>query len=196
MTLGDFYFSTIESEIKMKNILLLIDMQVGFTQDPVTNQLVHKTKELLDQQLFDAVIATQFVNAKNSIYEQLMNWTECSTEQEIAIRSELLPYATEVVTKTIYSCISPNFLQRLCQINDGVYPKKIFLAGVDTDSCVLKTAVDLFENNIRPIVLTDFCYSSGGQKFHDAGIVCMQRLLGEKQLIDGTNFNQKIINEF
>lgn len=195
MTLGDFYFSIIESETKMKNILLLIDMQVGFTQDPVTNQLVHKTKELLDQQLFDTVIATKFVNAKNSIYEQLMNWTDCSTEQEIAIRSELLPYISETTTKTIYSCVSPNFLQRLCQINDGNYPKKIFLAGVDTDSCVLKTAVDLFENNIRPIVLTDFCYSSGGQKFHDAGIVCMQRLLGEKQLIDSTNFNQTTINE-
>lgn len=177
----------------MKNIFLLTDMQVGFTQDPVTNRLVSKTKELLDKQLFDIVVATKFINSKKSIYEQLMGWTDCSTEKEIAIRPELLPYAKEITTKTIYSCVSPNFLQRLCQINDGNYPKKIFLAGVDTDSCVLKTAVDLFENNIRPIILTNFCYSSVGPKFHDAGIVCMQQLLGEKQLINGTNFKRATI---
>lgn len=166
----------------MKNILILVDMQNGFTKCQQTNDLTKKIESILC--LFDEVIATQYINYDNSIYENLMSWSQLKNDDEIAIRAELQPYITEVFPKSLYTCVSPNFIQRLCQLNDGSYPTKIFIAGVDTDCCVLKIATDLFESNIRPIVLTEYCHSNGGEEFHQSGILCMKRLLGDKQLVD------------
>ena len=43
---------------------------------------------------------------------------------------------------------------------------EIYLCGFDTDGCILKTAFDLFENNIKAYILQDYFMSSGGEKYH------------------------------
>jgi nicotinamidase-related amidase len=80
--------------------------------------------------------------------------------------------------------VNPNFIQRLCQLNGGEFPECVFIVGIDTDCCVLSIATALFETNIRPIVLTGYCASNGGMESHDAGIQCMKRLIGERQLME------------
>ena len=53
-----------------------------------------------------------------------------------------------------------NFIQSLVALCDGL-PEEVTLVGVDTDACVLATAIDLFEIGIRPIILEDCVGSSG-----------------------------------
>lgn len=36
-------------------------------------------------------------------------------------------------------------------------PEKVFLAGDDTDCCVLASALRLMESGVRPVVLTRYC---------------------------------------
>ena len=106
------------------------------------------------------------------------------TEDERAIDSSYNQYIDFVFDKYIYNCVNSSFIQKLCQLNDGKYPERIFIVGADTDCCVLTIATALFENNIRPIVLTNYCSSNGGNLSHEAGILCMKRLIGKNQLID------------
>ena len=54
----------------------------------------------------------------------------------------------------------------------------------DTDCCVLTIATSLFEHNITPIVLTNYCQSNGGETAHITGIKCLERLIGKKQIVD------------
>lgn len=169
----------------MKNILILVDVQNGFIMHECTAKLVPRIEKLLQSQVFDYIVATKFLNFDNSIYEKLFNWYELKNEQDRGLFQTIEEYAEVIIEKTIYTCVNPNFLQRLCQLNDGVFPEKVFVAGIDTDCCVLKAAVDLFENNIRPIVLTHYCGSNGGQDSHNAGILCLKRLIGDKQLQSG-----------
>ena len=173
----------------MKNILILIDMQKGFTLSENTACLKQKIEELLKNRIFDIVIATRFLNEYNSVFEQLLSWKKFKSEPERELIENIEPYIDYIEDKYIYSCVNTNFIQKICQMNDGRYPEQIFLAGVDTDSCVMATAIDLFENNIRPIVLTDYCASNGGEEVHRAAITCMRRLIGIRQLQEG------IINE-
>lgn len=168
----------------MKNILLLIDMQNGFARNEQTKILVQKVKSLLDSELFDVVVATRFINYDNSVYEELFNWCKLKDTEEIKIVEELRQHVDVVVDKTIYTCINSNFLQRVCQLNGGEYPEKLFIVGVDTDCCVLKTATDLFEHNIRPIILSNYCSSNGGGDSHRAGLLCLKRLIGSNQITD------------
>ena len=50
--------------------------------------------------------------------------------------------------------------------------------------CLLSTAADLFEMGVRPLVLTEYSGSHDGPKYHDAGIVAMEHLIGPNFLIE------------
>lgn len=169
----------------MKNILLLVDMQTGFVNEGGTQKLADKVEALLKAKVFDYVVATRFLNYDNSIYERLFEWSQLKTDAERKLCRNFEKYADVIIEKVIYTCVDSNFLQRICQLNDGVFPEKLFVAGLDTDCCVLKIAADLYENNIRPIVLTHYCDSTGGLDSHRAGMLCLKRLIGERQLFSG-----------
>ena len=63
--------------------------------------------------------------------------------------------------------------------SSGLYSikEKAFLAGMNTDSCVLKIAVDLFENGIIPIVLSNYCASNNGKESHEADLKCLSKFV-------------------
>ena len=168
----------------MKNILIVVDVQNGFIQREHTKDLPEKINKLISTGSFDTIIGTRFLNSDNSVYEKLFNWSSFKTKEEQRIPDSLLESMDYVEDKYIYSCVNPNFIQRLCQLNDGEYPEHVFIVGADTDCCVLSIATALFEFNIRPIVLTNYCGSNGGVASHNAGVLCMKRLIGDKQLIE------------
>lgn len=168
----------------MKNILLVVDMQNGFARYEQTVKLTKKIEELLEKKIFDVVVATRFLNNTNSIYEKLFNWKRLESDDERALPEGIAKYVNSIVDKSVYTCVNADFIQRLCQMNDGKYPERIFIVGADTDCCVLTIATALFEHNIRPVVLTKYCDSNGGPDSHNAGITCLKRLIGEGQLVD------------
>ena len=179
----------------MKNILIVIDMQNGFARQEQTKGLSRKIEKLLDSHIFDVVIGTRFLNSDNSMYEKLFDWTRLKTEEERTIPDNLIKHMDYVEDKYIYNCVNSNFIQRLCQLNDGEFPEKVCIAGMDTDCCVLTIATAMFEYNIRPIVLTEYCASNGGLESHTAGIICMKRLIGEKQLVEGEIASKEKLKE-
>ena len=170
----------------MKLIAIIVDMQNGFASSERIQELGDRIDALLQKDLFDAVIATRFLNGDHSPYERFLDWTEMRTDEDIQLLPSILPYVDLTVDKQIYTCVNADFLQMLCQLNDGTMPEKVFLMGVDTDCCVLATATGLFENDIRPVVLTAYCDSTGGAEYHEAGLLCLKRLIGEKQLYGGS----------
>lgn len=168
----------------MKNILIVIDMQNGFARTEQMVKLSERIKVLLKRDLFDSVIATRFLNNDKSMFEKMFGWYRLKAEDERQIISGIEEYVDCYVDKYIYNCVTPSFIQRLCQLNDGEYPKKVFIIGADTDCCVLTIATALFENNIRPIVLTKYVDSNGGSESHKAGLLVLKRLIGKNQLVD------------
>lgn len=168
----------------MKNILIVVDVQKGFTRTPQTQKMGETIKELLEKEYFDYVFGTKFYNNNNSIYAKAMDWVNLIDKKETDFVDGIEEHLDEIVIKYIYSCVNPSFLQRLFQVNNGILPEKVYLVGIDTDCCVLKIAVDLFENGIIPIVLTKYCSSNGGERSHESGVNCLSRLVGRKYLIN------------
>lgn len=168
----------------MKKILLVVDMQNGFARYPQTIALRDRIRDLLERRLFDSVIATRFLNSDDSIYEKLFDWHRLKTPEDQQLAPELAPYVDLVISKSVYTCVNADFLQRLCQCNGGTYPEEIYLVGADTDCCILTIATSLFEHHIRPVVLTRYCDSNGGPEQHAAGLACMKRLIGKAQLVE------------
>lgn len=167
-----------------KNIVIVVDMQKGFTQCKQTQKLAKRVSELLSLKVFDVVIATKFLNDAGSSYEKFFGWHSLKTEEDRSLNPEVEKHAAYVCEKYIYNCVNTNFIQRLCQLNGGMYPERVFVIGVDTDCCVMTTATALFENDIRPIVLSHYCDSNGGPESHQAGLLCLKRLIGDGQIFD------------
>ena len=53
------------------------------------------------------------------------------------------------------------------------------ICGTDTDACCLAIAFNLFDNNIKPIILSDLCASSSRNKnIHNNALEIMKRQFG------------------
>ena len=63
--------------------------------------------------------------------------------------------------------------------------ERVHLCGIATDNCVLKSAVDLFEAGLEPLVLAADCASHGGPECHAAGLLLLARFIGAERVIEG-----------
>jgi len=161
---------------KKTNCLLIVDVQKGFIND-ATRHLPSLIEAA--QADFDLVFATRFVNPDASVFRRYMNWGRFapeSAETELAFAPAL---HAVVIEKTIYSCVDDGF----CRSLRAAGVEEITLCGIDTDICVTKCAVDLFERGIRPIVRADLCGSHAGAAAHKRGIETLKRFIGEGQVV-------------
>ena len=161
----------------MTDVLLIVDVQRGFVTE-TTAAIPDRVARLQDR--FDVVLATRFVNPEGSMHRRLMGWNRFapgSAEAELAfVPRRDVP----VFDKTAYSALTPGVRAHLA----GLAPDRVVLAGIATDNCILKTAVDLFEAGTEPVVLTDHVASHGGPAAHACGLMLIGRFIGERQLIE------------
>lgn len=167
----------------MKSFLLVIDIQQGFI-DENTVAVKARIDELLKCKIFDCIIASVYHNYEGSPISRLMDWHEMTTPDEQKIVGEAVN-ADHFIYKTEYSAFNNSLMEILKNENGGELPESVFLVGVDTECCVLMTAADLFEEGIRPVVLTYYCGSSGGEISHNGGIISLQSIIGKNNLHDG-----------
>lgn len=164
--------------------LLIIDVQNGF----VNNNSQHVLEPVLSlakhwKAQGAPIYMTQFVNTEDSQWERLIGWSRLKDEHEIALSPQLdeLSDKATVYRKNTYTAVVGPFLDDLQQER---WPA-VVVCGIATDSCVLATAIDLFEfsDSLRPIVVSDACASQAGTEAHDAGLFLLGRLIGTNQLV-------------
>ncbi|NIY75862.1 cysteine hydrolase [Thalassospira sp. HF15] len=156
--------------------LLVVDVQNGFVNDD-TKHIVPDVQDLIGQ--YDNLYATRFINAgEESPYVRFMGWTRFlpgSDDIQLAVK---VPENCVVIDKYVYTCVDESFLRSLKE--RGI--DEVHICGIDTDICVTKCAVDLFEHGIRPVVLSRYCASHGGQELHDAALKILKRYIGKDQI--------------
>jgi nicotinamidase-related amidase len=160
-------------------MLLVVDMQNGFMPDKCRH-IIPVVTELIKHFLAEGkpVAFTRFINTANSSYVKLIHWSRVMQEPETRIIDELQQYTSTVFNKHYYSAFTEDFLRFISKNQID----KLYLCGVATDSCILKTAIDSFERDIEPIVVEDACFSHGGQQAHDSGLFLLRRNIGKNQI--------------
>ncbi|MEH2254758.1 isochorismatase family cysteine hydrolase [Nostoc sp.] len=164
----------------MSEILLVIDMQNGFMSEKCRH-IIPTIIKLIEQFLAAGKLVkfTRFINTADSNYVKLIHWSRLMQESETSIIDELQPYINNnIFDKPYYSAFTQSF-SNFIFLNKI---SKIYLCGVETDSCILKTAIDSFERGIEPVIIEDASSSHGGQQAHDAGIFLLKRNIGKNQI--------------
>ena len=162
----------------MSSCLIIVDVQNGFIS-PLTNYVPGRIDELLRNKHFDHIVATRFENTSDGPYVRFMNWNGLFTEKERALHTVVLRYAEKVFRKTTYSCFTAEFDSFVtdCGIDS------LYIAGIDTDCCVLASAIDAFDRNLACKVILPCCASNGGQSSHEAAALVMKRCIGEGEIV-------------
>ena len=158
-------------------LLLIIDIQQAFI-NKYTNHIPNLIEKHIDKNKYGKIILGKFINTSNSKFVKDLNWLGCLDEKDTKIVLE--DYQKfPIIERTAYSVYNDK-LEKFLKENsiDTVY-----LCGLDTDACILKTAVDLFENNYNVKVLEKLCASSGGIEYHNYGIKLIKRFIGKDNII-------------
>lgn len=173
----------------MENTLLLVvDVQNGFVNDS-TRHVLEPINALIRQwrENDKTIVFSRFINPENGLWERLRDWHECKTGPATLLHQDLLTDGAAVRDKQTYTAWGPD-LAELCR--DRLLDTAV-LCGIDTNECVLATAMDIFDAGIRPIVAVDCCASGAGDRFHQAGILLLERALGAHQMLS----SQAILSE-
>ncbi|GIJ25375.1 hydrolase [Micromonospora qiuiae] len=174
--------------------LIVIDMQNGF----INNRSRHVIPRVVDLvERWEAtgrpVVFTRYHNYPGSPFETLIHWSAVQHPPETEIVPELSQHAARaqaMVDKRIYSY----FTSEGADIAAREGWTDLVFCGVATESCVLKSAVDAFERDFTPWLVTDASASHGGPAAHDAGLLVARRFIGAGQLLDTEEVSTRFHN--
>lgn len=160
----------------MAKCLLIVDVQKGFINESTAH--IPKLVEQI-QNRYDLLYATKFFNKKNSFYRSLIKWSRFDIRSD-DFKLAFSPLShVKIIDKSIYTCVNEVFLRQLTDNNID----EVHICGIDTDICVTKCAVDLFEAGIVPKVLANFCASHAGNDAHLNALKTLERFIGRDQVI-------------
>ncbi|MEV6527930.1 cysteine hydrolase [Longispora sp. NPDC051575] len=177
----------------VRSVLIVVDMQNGFVREksehvvPIVVDLVERWQAAGGDTLF-----TRYINYPGSPFERLIHWSRLQSQPEIDFVPELVPYvarATAVLDKLIYT----PFTDAGASLIQSHGWTDLYICGLATESCVLKTAVDAFERDLTPWVIEDASGSHAGQEAHDAGILVTSRFIGSGQIINRANIPESLL---
>ena len=148
----------------MTKALLIIDVQVSAVTKP---DLPQKIEAL--QKEYDTVFVSIF-KERMSFLPRILN------KSWIGYINENLAFKPKTEAIVFEKGTYSSFLPEMKTFDE------IHLCGFDTDACIYKTAMDLIENNIRPIILKDLCYSEN-ENYHQMGLSLLGRNIGAENII-------------
>ena len=159
----------------MSKTLLIVDVQKGFINENTKHipKLVERA-----QNSYKHVIVTKFYNKEKSPYRRLIKWQRFTENTEDTVLAFKPKKDALILEKSIYTCVNEEFVAFL----EKNKIEEIDICGIDTDICVTKCAVDIFEINLTPIVLGYMCASHGGIEYHKFSLKILERFIGRNQV--------------
>lgn len=156
-------------------ILVVIDLQRAFINSN-TEYLVRRIEDLVNSGKFDKIIFTKFINYEDSIYTSKLGYNRCISYDDQSIMIDTRDNI--VINKYVYTAYNDEFINNINKDSDIIY-----LCGIDTECCVLKTSFDLFENGYDVKVLKEYSGSTHGEESNNYMLEVIGRSIGKGNVI-------------
>lgn len=162
--------------------LLIVDFQKQFLK-PFGEPIRAGIQSSLED--YPWVVATRIVPEPGGLIERFKRWQplpESHPDSGLAVDlQERDPASVRVALKTAFNACSPDTLAwwKLRGVTE------VHLCGMDTDLCVMRSALGLMEAGLRPVLLKSLCASSAGEPLHSHALLQFKRLIGKAQIVQG-----------
>ncbi len=160
-----------------KTAILIIDVQNGFINEHTQNIPILAEQKQLD---YDFVWVARLEYSKDSPFltiRKRTGFSDVTDPTELAFTP--IPSAN-IIIKNGYSAATPELLDEF----ERHSITQVDLMGVDTDQCVLATALALFDKGITAHILANCCASTAGPEMHNTGLAVMRRALGAHNIVE------------
>lgn len=169
--------------MNLSQVLVVVDAQNGFVNGK-SARAIPTIVDLVDrwQAAGGATLFTRYWNYPASPFERLVRWTAMQGAPSTDIVPALAApakRATAVLDKTVYTALTADGRDLVARHGWT----DLYVCGIDTESCVLKTCVDGFEMGLTPWLIEDACASTAGPAAHDAGLLVAKRFIGRGQIV-------------
>lgn len=153
----------------MSRALIVVDVNNFFLQD-APSDLARKIAEHIEAAQYEAVAFPVFKNEPGSNFENSLNWTKCSSDEDAALPPELKKWATDdnVFRRATYSAFADTDLEEYLRRHKI---KELTLCGIDTDACVLATAFSAFDLGFKVHVNFELTFSTNGMEEEARSII-------------------------
>jgi len=120
----------------------------------------------------------KYKNYPGSLFTKHLDWHKFMTSDQISLVPEVYVEGAPVFDHFGYHP-PPELMATLKKY------KTVGICGLDTDACVMAAVFALWDAEIRPIILSEYCASSGGVQFHQAALDLMLRQFGAQSVLRG-----------
>lgn len=159
----------------MKKALVVIDVQKYFMNRD-TKKIPGKIASYIRKNggKFDQIVFFKFVNNKDTPFYKFYEWKDMMgpPETDLCPEIEEISSGKKLFVKDTRSCLrNHNFLGFLRKNGVG----ELYLCGLNTDECVLVTALDGFDCGFNIFILKDLCSSMYGKENHRDALVILKK---------------------
>lgn len=161
-------------------LLCIVDMQQGLLT-PEIQPVILNCEKLAEEfcQSKQPVFCSRLLNNTGSPFERYLDCQRLMDKQGQQLFSGVAHYANKTFVKYGYSVWTPAFAQAV----KNKQISQIYFSGLDTDACILSSALEAFDRGIEPFVIEDACTSTGGNDYHNIGLACLARNIGDKRIV-------------
>lgn len=155
-------------------VILLVDIQEGYMNDELRTLPKNIEKHVKNYD-YDLVIATRLINKNDSLHQTdiyIKDMTVFSSKAKLVDPIDKI--ADFVLMKSTYTSYTPDVAKLL----EKKEVKQVYLAGLNTETSILATALDLFDKGIKPIILSHLCHSTHGKSINDAALEILRIAIG------------------
>lgn len=160
-------------------IILLVDVQEGYMNESISG-LPRSIEKHIKSYDYDLVIATRFINKNDSLHKadiRIKSMTVFSSKAKLVEPIETI--SDIVLMKSTYTSLTDDVIKLLEKNN----VKQVYIAGLNTETSIMATAIDAFDRGIKPIILSNLCNSVNGEGIHSAALEILRSAVGDECIL-------------
>lgn len=160
-------------------IILLVDIQEGYMNEEL-RALPKDIEKHVKNYDYDLVIATRFINKNDSLHRSDIHIKDMTVFSSKAKLVEPIDKVADIVLmKSTYTSYTSD-VAKLLEKNDV---KQVYIAGLNTETSILATTLDLFDRGIKPVVLSHLCNTTNGKRINEAALEILRIAVGDECIL-------------
>ncbi|PHV69301.1 hypothetical protein CS063_16590 [Sporanaerobium hydrogeniformans] len=160
-------------------ILLITDVQEGYMNE-FTQHIPQAIKKHVTHFNYDLIVATRFIDNNESLFKSELNIRNMTMISPQAKSNPIINEIADIMLmKSTYSSLTPDVRNLLTKNQVS----EVYICGLNTETVILTTALELFDSGIIPKVLSNLCMSLAGPETNTMTLKILERAIGSNNIL-------------